>query len=198
MIIHSFLFVFEVGWETAQAEAATSKRELEVAIAEKVELKRSLNECQIELQLGREEIDKVKSEKNLLFTSYQDVLHSKRRSQDELRTMEMKLEIAEKEKSRLKYELHLLNKEIEIRSEEREHSMKAAEVSHMQYLENVRKIAQLQSECQRLRGLVGKKGKNISQPSRSSLTNRVQPHLIQAKTCWTMTSSSSLHQNYPP
>lgn len=158
------------GWETAQAEAATSKRELEVAIAEKVELKRALNECQIELQLGREEIDKVKSEKNLLFTSYQDVLHSKRRTQDEFRTMEMKLEIAEKEKSRLKYELHLLNKEIEIRSEEREHSMKAAEVSHMQYLENVRKIAQLQSECQRLRGLVGKKGKNTSQPSRSSLT----------------------------
>lgn len=40
----------------------------------------------------------------------------------------------------------------------------------MQYLENVRKIAQLQAECQRLRGLVGKKGKNISQPSRSSVT----------------------------
>lgn len=158
------------GWENAQAEAATSKRELEAAIAEKVELKSTLNDCQIELQLAREEIDKVKSEKSLLFTSYQDLLHSKRRTQDELRTMQMKLEIAEKDKSRLKYELHLLNKEIEIRSEEREHSLKAAEVSHMQYLENVRKIAQLQSECQRLRGLVGKKGRNISQPSRSSLT----------------------------
>lgn len=158
------------GWENAQAEAATSKRELEATIAEKVELKSNLDECLRELQLAREEIDKVKSEKSLLFTSYQDLLHSKRRNQDELRSIEMKLEIAEKDKSRLKYELHLLNKEIEIRSEEREHSMKAAEASHMQYLENVRQIAQLQSECQRLRGLVGKKGRNISQPSRSSLT----------------------------
>lgn len=159
------------GWENAQAEAATSKHELEATIAEKVELKSNLDECRRELQLAREEIDKVKSEKSLLFTSYQDLLHSKKRNQDELRTIEMKLEIAEKDKSRLKYELHLLNKEIEIRSEEREHSMKAAEASHMQYLENVRKIAQLQSECQRLRGLVGKKGRNISQPaSRSSLT----------------------------
>jgi hypothetical protein len=63
----------------------------------------------------------------------------------------------EKENSSLKYEVHVLNKELEIRSQEREYECKAADNADKQQLESVKKIAKLEEECNRLRVLIRKK-----------------------------------------
>jgi hypothetical protein len=63
----------------------------------------------------------------------------------------------EKENSSLKYDLHVLKKELEIRSQEREIERKAADNADKQQLESVKKIAKLEEECNRLRVLIRKK-----------------------------------------
>ncbi|KAK2410758.1 filament plant protein [Trifolium repens] len=68
-----------------------------------------------------------------------------------------RLESIEKDNTSLKYEVRVLEKELEIRNEEREFSRRTADVSHKHHLENVKKIAKLESECQRLRLLVRKR-----------------------------------------
>ncbi|CAJ2635376.1 unnamed protein product [Trifolium pratense] len=68
-----------------------------------------------------------------------------------------RLESTEKDNTSLKYEVRVLEKELEIRNEEREFSRRTADVSHKHHLENVKKIAKLESECQRLRLLVRKR-----------------------------------------
>ncbi|KAK9163403.1 hypothetical protein Syun_004305 [Stephania yunnanensis] len=64
---------------------------------------------------------------------------------------------AERDNTSLKYELLVLEKELEVRSEEREFNRQSADASHKQHLESVKKIAKLESECQRLRLLVRKR-----------------------------------------
>ncbi|CAH2061374.1 unnamed protein product [Thlaspi arvense] len=67
------------------------------------------------------------------------------------------LESKEKENVSLRYEVRVLEKELEIRNEEREFSRRTAEASHKLHLENVKKVAKLEAECQRLRILVRKR-----------------------------------------
>lgn len=68
-----------------------------------------------------------------------------------------RLESTEKDNASCKYEVRVLEKELEIRNEEREFNRRTADASHKQHLENVKKIAKLESECQRLRLLVRKR-----------------------------------------
>ncbi|KAI9166038.1 hypothetical protein LWI28_025152 [Acer negundo] len=68
-----------------------------------------------------------------------------------------RLDSTEKENASLKYEIRVLEKELEIRNEEREFNRRTADASHKQHLESVKKIAKLESECQRLRVLVRKR-----------------------------------------
>ncbi|KAL3525677.1 hypothetical protein ACH5RR_014049 [Cinchona calisaya] len=68
-----------------------------------------------------------------------------------------RLESTEKENASLKYEVCVLEKELEIRNEEREFNRRTSDVAHKQYLESVKKIAKLESESQRLRILVRKR-----------------------------------------
>ncbi|XP_057972572.1 filament-like plant protein 7 [Malania oleifera] len=63
----------------------------------------------------------------------------------------------EKGNTSLKYEVRVLEKELEIRNEEREFNRRTADASHKQHLESMKKIAKLESECQRLRLLVRKR-----------------------------------------
>jgi hypothetical protein len=63
----------------------------------------------------------------------------------------------EKENTNLKYKVHVLNKELEIRNEEREYECKAADIAAKQHLESVKKITKLEEECNRLRVLIRKK-----------------------------------------
>ncbi|KDP31967.1 hypothetical protein JCGZ_12428 [Jatropha curcas] len=84
---------------------------------------------------------------------------SKQKAQMELdfNALMTRLESTEKENSSLKYEVRVLEKELEIRNEEREFNRRAADASHKQQLESAKKIAKLESECQRLRLLVRKR-----------------------------------------
>ncbi|CAA0818570.1 Filament-like plant protein 4 [Striga hermonthica] len=81
----------------------------------------------------------------------------KSRAEAEIEMLKRKIESWEKEVSSLKYELHVARKEVEIRNEEKNMSVRSAEVANRQHLEGAKKIAKLEVECQRLRGLVRKK-----------------------------------------
>ncbi|CAL5324637.1 hypothetical protein CsSME_00003709 [Camellia sinensis var. sinensis] len=69
----------------------------------------------------------------------------------------MRLESSEKDNASLKYEVRVLEKELEIRNEEREFNRRTSDLAHKQHLESAKKIAKLESECQRLRMLVRKR-----------------------------------------
>lgn len=75
----------------------------------------------------------------------------------EVEKLKTNIQLAEKEISSLKYDVHVALKEVEIRNEEKNMSLKSAENANRQHLEGVKKIAKLEGECQRLRGLLRKK-----------------------------------------
>ncbi|KMZ62170.1 hypothetical protein ZOSMA_489G00040 [Zostera marina] len=64
-------------------------------------------------------------------------------------------EASEKELSSIKYELK--SNHVEIRTEEKNMSVRSVQVANKQHLEDVKKITKLEAEYQRLRGLVPKK-----------------------------------------
>ncbi|KAL5705658.1 hypothetical protein ACHQM5_023933 [Ranunculus cassubicifolius] len=68
-----------------------------------------------------------------------------------------RLESMQKDNNSMNYELRVLEKELEIRTEEREFNKRSNDASHKQHLESVKKIAKLETECQRLRLLVRKR-----------------------------------------
>ncbi|KAD4888181.1 hypothetical protein E3N88_20254 [Mikania micrantha] len=68
-----------------------------------------------------------------------------------------KLESTQRDNASLSYEVRVLEKELEIRNEERDFNRRAADVAHKQHLESVKKIAKLETEAQRLRVLVRKR-----------------------------------------
>eukprot|EP01018_Ginkgo_biloba_P026445 Gb_23430 [translate_table: standard] len=75
----------------------------------------------------------------------------------DVKVLQVRLDSVEKENSALKYELHVLNKELEIRNEEREYNRRTADAANKQHMESTKKIAKLEAECQRLRVLVRKR-----------------------------------------
>ncbi|GMH03252.1 hypothetical protein Nepgr_005091 [Nepenthes gracilis] len=81
----------------------------------------------------------------------------KSQAEAEIHLLKSNIESCEREINSLKYELHIVSKELEIRNEEKNMSVKSAEVANKQHMEGVKKIAKLEAECQRLRGLVRKK-----------------------------------------
>ncbi|CAM8912550.1 unnamed protein product [Rhodiola kirilowii] len=81
----------------------------------------------------------------------------KSQAEAEIEFLKGKIESCEREINSLKYELHVASKELEIRTEEKNMAVKSADVANKQYLEGVKKITKLETECQRLRGLVRKK-----------------------------------------
>ncbi|XP_076886220.1 filament-like plant protein 6 [Bidens hawaiensis] len=81
----------------------------------------------------------------------------KSQAEAEIEVLKSNIESCEREINSLKYELHIVAKELEIRNEEKNMSVRSADVANKQHLEGVKKIAKLEVECQRLRGLVRKK-----------------------------------------
>lgn len=81
----------------------------------------------------------------------------KSQAEAEIEHLKSNIDSCEREINSLKYELHIVAKELEIRNEEKNMSVRSAEVANKQHLEGVKKIAKLEAECQRLRGLVRKK-----------------------------------------
>lgn len=80
-----------------------------------------------------------------------------RQVETEFSVLMTRLKSTDKDNSSLKYEVRVLEKELEIRNEEREFNRRTADASHKQHLDSVKKIAKLESECQRLRLLVRKR-----------------------------------------
>ncbi|KAH0681331.1 hypothetical protein KY284_022416 [Solanum tuberosum] len=81
----------------------------------------------------------------------------KSQAEAEIEMLKSNIESCEREINSLKYELRINSKELEIGNEEKYMSVRSAEVANKQHLEGVKKIAKLEAECQRLRGLVRKK-----------------------------------------
>ncbi|PQQ03401.1 hypothetical protein Pyn_16990 [Prunus yedoensis var. nudiflora] len=87
----------------------------------------------------------------------EDLNRHKSRADAEFSALMARLDSTEKENAFLRYEFHMLEKELEIRSEEMEYNRRSAEESHKQPLESVRKITKLEQECQRLHLLMRKR-----------------------------------------
>ncbi|GAB4848994.1 hypothetical protein Ancab_003807 [Ancistrocladus abbreviatus] len=87
----------------------------------------------------------------------EDLNQQRTKADAELKALLARLESAEKENTSLKYEVRVLEKELDIRNEERDFNRRTADAVHKQHLENIKKIAKLESECQRLRVLVRKR-----------------------------------------
>ncbi|GMI83099.1 Trichome Cell Shape 1 [Hibiscus trionum] len=85
------------------------------------------------------------------------ISEEKSQAEAEIELLKANIESCEREINSLKYELHVASKELEIRNEEKNMSIRSAEAANKQHMEGVKKIAKLESECQRLRGLVRKK-----------------------------------------
>ncbi|CAH8344582.1 unnamed protein product [Eruca vesicaria subsp. sativa] len=85
------------------------------------------------------------------------IREEKSKAEAEVEKLKTNVQLAEKEISSLKYDVHVAAKEVEIRNEEKNMSLKSAENANRQHLEGVKKIAKLEGECQRLRGLLRKK-----------------------------------------
>ncbi|PKA57901.1 Filament-like plant protein 7 [Apostasia shenzhenica] len=86
-----------------------------------------------------------------------DLSVSKSHSEADFAAIVERLDSSEKSNESLKYEVCLLQKELEIRNQEREFNLKSAEAAYKQQLENVKKITRLESECQRLRVMIRKR-----------------------------------------
>ena len=87
----------------------------------------------------------------------EDLITERERIRADNNALVSSLESKEKENVTLRYEVRVVEKELELRNEEREFSRRTAEASHKLHLENVKKVAKLEQECQRLRVLVRKR-----------------------------------------
>ncbi|KAI4330271.1 hypothetical protein MLD38_028571 [Melastoma candidum] len=87
----------------------------------------------------------------------EDLTEQMKQAEADANLLTARFESLEKNNSSLKYEVRILEKELEIRNEEREFNHRSADASHRQHLESVKKIAKLEAECQRLRLLVRKR-----------------------------------------
>ncbi|KAL4362596.1 hypothetical protein GQ457_04G002600 [Hibiscus cannabinus] len=81
----------------------------------------------------------------------------KSQSEAEFNALKDRLDLTEKENAFLKYEFHVLEKELEIRNDEMEYTRRASDLAHKQHLHDVKKIAKLEAECQKLRLLLQKR-----------------------------------------
>ena len=138
--LHEVIFTKTELWDKIKLELEEKiidlDQELLRSTAQNAALSRSLQEHSNMLM-------KIKEEK---FQAEADIEHLKGNMQS-----------YEKEINSLKYEVHIVSKELDIRNEEKNMSIKLAEAANKQHLECGKKIAKLEAECQRLRGLVRKK-----------------------------------------
>ncbi|KAL6998798.1 hypothetical protein U1Q18_042517 [Sarracenia purpurea var. burkii] len=138
--LHEFVLTKTKQWDKIKLELeskiANLDQDLLRSAAENVALSRSLQE-------RSNMLIKIRDEKS--------------EGEAEIELLKSNIGSCEREINSLKYELHIVAKELEIRNEEKNMSVRSAEVANKQHSEGVKKIAKLEAECQRLRGLVRKK-----------------------------------------
>uniref|UniRef100_A0A7N0UC90 Uncharacterized protein n=1 Tax=Kalanchoe fedtschenkoi TaxID=63787 RepID=A0A7N0UC90_KALFE len=173
------------GWEKAESEALSVKETLGLALQQYTvseercdHLDGALKECMHQLRFVHETkavLEEEKSENSKRMsrlgvenTGLNEALmlkdkmilemrELKTRAEANCKSLMTRLEKNKKDNASLKYEIRVLEKELEIRNEEREFIRRAADASHRKQLENVKKLRKLESECQRLRVLVRKR-----------------------------------------
>lgn len=141
--------------EQAIHDAVMKKaRELDVI---RIELEENLAEARQRLLEAGAENSAIHKSLQEAIRSYEEMKESKTQVEAEVNLLQIRLSSLEEENAAVKYELRVLEKELEIRNEEREYNKKSADAANKQHLENMKKIAKLETECQRLRILVRKK-----------------------------------------
>lgn len=145
------------GWERAENEVSILKKQTEaltqknLILEERVgHLDGALKECLRQLRQAREDHCDIITNR----TREWDLTKSELENQ--LADIFSKLEAAEKENSILKLKLVSKTEELELRTCERDLSTHAAESASKQHLECVKKIANLEAECRRLKAVVCK------------------------------------------
>ncbi|ESW29923.1 hypothetical protein PHAVU_002G109900 [Phaseolus vulgaris] len=150
-------------WEKSKLELEAQIDNLDIGLrelaSENAALMRSLQESSNKIVKLKEEKSEAEGEVELLTKSVQS---------------------KEKEMSSLKYELHVISKELDIRNEEKNMIMRSAEVANKQHTEDVKNIARLDNECQRLRSLLRKKLPGAAALAQMKLEVESSHHVISA------------------
>ncbi|RZB70192.1 filament-like plant protein 4 [Glycine soja] len=136
----------------------------EVALIKTKQLDKIKGEFEAKIENFEQELLRSAADNAALSRSLQErsnmiinLSEEKAHAEAEIELLKGNIESCEREINSLKYELHVISKELEIRNEEKNMSMRSAEAANKQHMEGVKKIAKLEAECQRLRGLVRKK-----------------------------------------
>ncbi|XP_028798217.1 filament-like plant protein 4 [Neltuma alba] len=136
----------------------------EVALTKTKQLDKIKGELDAKIVNLEQELLRSAAENGALSRSLQErsnmlikISEEKAQAEADIELLKGNIESCEREINSLKYELHVVSKELEIRNEEKNMSMRSAEAANRQHAEGVKKIAKLEAECQRLRGLVRKK-----------------------------------------
>ncbi|KAI5402854.1 filament-like plant protein 4 [Lathyrus oleraceus] len=136
----------------------------EVALSKTKQLDKIKGELEANITSFEQKLRRSAAENGALSRSLQErsnmliqISEEKARAEAEVEQLKSNVESCEREINSLKYELHVSSKELEIRNEEKNMSMRSADAANKQHMEGVKKIAKLEAECQRLRGLVRKK-----------------------------------------
>ncbi|XP_075498631.1 filament-like plant protein 7 isoform X1 [Primulina tabacum] len=131
----------------------------------------------------------------------EDLSKYKTRVEADHNALMLRVESAEKENTSLKYEVRVLEKEHDIRNEEREFNRRTSEVTQKQLQESVKKIAKLESECQRLRLLVRKRlpGPAALAKMRNEveILGKDQVEIRRRRPNYSLISSGNFHVNVP-
>lgn len=173
------------GWEKAECEAACLKQQLDEEMVYKVATEEQLvclemalkdsagklqhaEEREVRLQrvveTKNQELDNLRCEMESTMLKIVNEMtraakeaDAKSRAEDKASVLQKRVDMAEKEQANLKYEIHVLTKELDIRNEELELNKQAAEAANKQHLEYVKRTAKLDDDCQRLRLLLRKR-----------------------------------------
>lgn len=127
-----------------------SSRQDEPAFDDVIEMKRKIHTLTAE----NTQLKKSLVAKEELAVSLQERKHQ---VESEFEALMTRLDSTEKENAFLRYEYTVLEKDLEVKTEETEYTRKSMELTHKQQLRNVNKIVELEGECKRLRLLFRKK-----------------------------------------
>ncbi|KAK7321009.1 hypothetical protein VNO77_31057 [Canavalia gladiata] len=166
------------GWEKAENEVAILKKQLDTVILRNsaledrvTHLDGALKECVRQLRQTREEQEeniydavvkktqelesaKIKLESKLI--ELQNKLDASEARSSVDFDLCQKVECLEKENMALRHEILIQSEELEIRTIERDLSTQAAETASKQHLESIKKVAKLEAECRRLKGMASR------------------------------------------
>lgn len=87
----------------------------------------------------------------------EDLNEAKLEVEENLKVVVDRLDLSEKFNSSLRYEVCMLEKEVQIRNEERDFNLKSVDVAQKRHIESAKTIAELEAECQKLRIMVRKR-----------------------------------------